>query len=318
MRRELLLVNGRAPLQHFLCQNCQRPRLCAATSRRSSILEFSVLDLLASARYIREVQIVNGLVPGNLARRRARRHHHHCKLKRSIGMADTNQIKHVASLLSRQTLLDSDLTRPVAGGRPIGLLPWVQVVKIGGRSIMDCDHRAILPLVNELRTLLPEPRLLILTAARVRPRHLYSVGLDLGLPVGVACSACRKRGRPERPYPIRWSAHRRDRPAQTKPVPFPASDRDWLECESNAIDAIAQACRLGTVIEHMTEMAATPAAVNCGSNHAEARIVGRSNSALKRRPEARPAGTAIVLCDRGEQVAVAARASEVATTLLLK
>ena len=98
-------------------------------------------------------------------------------------MADTNQIKHVASPLARQTLLDGDLTRPVAGGRPIRLLPWVQVVKIGGR-IMDRGHEAILPLVDELRALLLEHRLLILTGAGVRARHLYSVGLDLGLPVG--------------------------------------------------------------------------------------------------------------------------------------
>jgi molybdenum storage protein len=99
-------------------------------------------------------------------------------------MADTNQIKHVASPLARQTLLDADLTRPVAGERPTHLLPWVQVVKIGGRSIMDRGHQAILPLVDELRTLLPEHRLLILTGAGVRARHVYSVGLDLGLPVG--------------------------------------------------------------------------------------------------------------------------------------
>jgi molybdenum storage protein len=98
-------------------------------------------------------------------------------------MADTNQIKHVASPLARQTLLDGDLTRPVAGGRPIRLLPWLQVVKIGGR-IMDRGHEAILPLVDELRALLPEHRLLILTGAGIRARHLYSVGLDLGLPVG--------------------------------------------------------------------------------------------------------------------------------------
>jgi molybdenum storage protein len=95
-----------------------------------------------------------------------------------------NQIKHVASPLARQTLLDGDLTRPVAGGRPIRLLPWLQVVKIGGRSIMDRGHEAILPLVDELRSLLPEHRLLILTGAGIRARHLYSVGLDLGLPVG--------------------------------------------------------------------------------------------------------------------------------------
>ena len=96
----------------------------------------------------------------------------------------TNTIKHVASPLARQTLLDTDLTRPVAGGRPIRLLPWLQVVKIGGRSIMDRGRDAILPLVDELRKLLPEHRLLILSGAGLRARHIYGVGLDLGLPVG--------------------------------------------------------------------------------------------------------------------------------------
>ena len=96
----------------------------------------------------------------------------------------SNSAKHVASPLARQTLLDSDLTRPVAGGRPIRLLPWVQVVKIGGRSIMDRGAEAILPVVDELRKLLQEHRLLILTGAGIRARHLYSVALDLGLPVG--------------------------------------------------------------------------------------------------------------------------------------
>ncbi|GAA4247922.1 molybdenum storage protein subunit alpha [Azospirillum formosense] len=95
-----------------------------------------------------------------------------------------NSIKHVASPLARQTLLDGSLTAPVAGVRPIRLLPWLQVVKIGGRSIMDRGHEAILPIVEEIRSVLPEHRLLILTGAGIRARHLYSVGLDLGLPVG--------------------------------------------------------------------------------------------------------------------------------------
>ena len=95
-----------------------------------------------------------------------------------------NDIKHVASPLARQTLLDGELTRPVAGGRPIRILPWLQVVKIGGRSIMDRGRDAIIPLVDEIRKLLPEHRLLILTGAGIRASHLYGVGLDLGLPVG--------------------------------------------------------------------------------------------------------------------------------------
>ena len=86
-----------------------------------------------------------------------------------------NSAKHVASPLARQTLLNSDLTRPVAGGRPIRLLPWVQVVKIGGRSIMDRGAEAILPMVEELRKLMQEHRLLILTGAGIRARHLYSL-----------------------------------------------------------------------------------------------------------------------------------------------
>ncbi len=96
----------------------------------------------------------------------------------------TNSIKHVASPLARQTLLDDGLTRPIAGRQPIRLLPWLQVVKIGGRSIMDRGAEAILPIVDEIRKLLPEHRLLILTGAGIRARHLYGVGLDLGLPVG--------------------------------------------------------------------------------------------------------------------------------------
>ena len=100
----------------------------------------------------------------------------------------TDTIKHVASPLARQTLLDSDLTTPVAGKRPIRLLPWLQVVKIGGRSIMDRGRDAILPIVDEIRKLLPEHRLLILTGAGIRARHVYGVGLDLGLPVGSLAS----------------------------------------------------------------------------------------------------------------------------------
>jgi len=93
-------------------------------------------------------------------------------------------IKHLASPLASQTLLDGSLTSPVAGRKPIRLLPWLQVVKIGGRSIMDRGADAILPIVDEIRKLLPEHRLLILTGAGIRARHLYGVGLDLGLPVG--------------------------------------------------------------------------------------------------------------------------------------
>lgn len=45
-----------------------------AKGLRDSILEFPVLDLLKAARHVRQVQVVNGLVPGNLTRALAGEH----------------------------------------------------------------------------------------------------------------------------------------------------------------------------------------------------------------------------------------------------
>ena len=45
-----------------------------AKGLHDSILEFTVLDLLKSARHVHQVQIVNGLVPGNLTRALAGEH----------------------------------------------------------------------------------------------------------------------------------------------------------------------------------------------------------------------------------------------------
>lgn len=91
--------------------------------------------------------------------------------------------KDVPSALMRQTLLDRDLVRPVA--RPvIRLLPWLDVVAIGGSAIMDRGRDAILPLVDELRAALAGHRMLITTGAGIRARHVLGIGLDLGLPTG--------------------------------------------------------------------------------------------------------------------------------------
>jgi molybdenum storage protein len=92
--------------------------------------------------------------------------------------------KDVPSPLMRQTLLDRELVRPL--DRPvIPLLPWLKVVVIGGRSIMDKGRDAVVPVVDELRAALPDHRLLILTGPGIRGRHVLGVGLDLGLPTGV-------------------------------------------------------------------------------------------------------------------------------------
>ncbi|MEA2198559.1 MAG: molybdenum storage protein [Solirubrobacteraceae bacterium] len=95
--------------------------------------------------------------------------------------------KDVASVFARQTLLDRDLVRQP--DRPVvRLLPWLNVVTLGGRSIIDRGAEAIGPIVDELRAAMADYRMLILTGPGVRARHVLGVGLDLGLPTGVLAS----------------------------------------------------------------------------------------------------------------------------------
>jgi len=95
--------------------------------------------------------------------------------------------KDVASVFARQTLLDRDLVRQP--DRPVvRLLPWLNVVTLGGRSIIDRGVETIRPVVDELRAAMPEHRMLILTGPGIRARHVLGVGLDLGLPTGVLAS----------------------------------------------------------------------------------------------------------------------------------
>lgn len=91
----------------------------------------------------------------------------------------------VPSALMRQTLLDRDLVRPVDSNPVIRLLPWLNVVSLGGRAILDRGAAAITPVVGEIRDALDEHKMLVLTGAGIRARHVLGVGLDLGLPTGV-------------------------------------------------------------------------------------------------------------------------------------
>ncbi|HEV2775916.1 MAG TPA: hypothetical protein VGV90_10020 [Solirubrobacteraceae bacterium] len=101
-----------------------------------------------------------------------------------VSKPDLFTAKHVPSALMRQTLLDRALVRPVTDQPAMRLLPWLHVVAIGGRSIMDRGRDAVLPVVDELRAALAEHRMLIATGPGIRARHVFGVGLDLGLPTG--------------------------------------------------------------------------------------------------------------------------------------
>ncbi|MBD0327100.1 MAG: uridine kinase, partial [Pyrinomonadaceae bacterium] len=67
----------------------------------------------------------------------------------------------------------------------VQILPEANVVKIGGQSFIDRGRAAVFPLIEEVVENLGRHQMIIGTGAGTRARHSYSVGLDLGLPVGV-------------------------------------------------------------------------------------------------------------------------------------
>src|SRR5438105_13050143 len=91
---------------------------------------------------------------------------------------------HVESMLMRESLLDrlvmSSTETPV-----VRMLPFCHVLKVGGRSIIDCGKSATYPLIDAIGAALAKFKLVIATGGGIRSRHVTSIGMALGLPTGV-------------------------------------------------------------------------------------------------------------------------------------
>ncbi|HET6844766.1 MAG TPA: uridine kinase [Candidatus Angelobacter sp.] len=99
--------------------------------------------------------------------------------------------QHVTSGLMRESLVDKNV---IAGtnGHVTSILPDVNIIQIGGHSIMDRGRTALLPLLEEIVANQPKHRMIIGVGAGVRSRHIFSVGLDLGLPTGALATLSAK------------------------------------------------------------------------------------------------------------------------------
>ncbi|MBV8199467.1 MAG: uridylate kinase [Acidobacteria bacterium] len=98
--------------------------------------------------------------------------------------ADPKPRQHVRSRLMRESLLDRQVERSTES--PVfRMLPEAHVLKIGGRSIFDQGREVVYPVVAVLAECLKRWKLILGTGGGVRTRHVFSIGLDLGLPTGV-------------------------------------------------------------------------------------------------------------------------------------
>ena len=87
--------------------------------------------------------------------------------------------------LVSESLSDAALQEATERTPNFAILPWVNVVKIGGQSIMDRGRVAVRPVVDEIVANLDRHKMILGTGAGTRARHVYSLAIDLGLPTGV-------------------------------------------------------------------------------------------------------------------------------------
>jgi molybdenum storage protein len=91
----------------------------------------------------------------------------------------------------RESLMDKQI---IAGTEsPVrAILPMLNVIQIGGLSIMDRGQSAVLPLLDEIAANRDAHTQVIGVGPGVRARHILSVGLDLGLPTGALATLAAK------------------------------------------------------------------------------------------------------------------------------
>lgn len=91
---------------------------------------------------------------------------------------------HVKSGLMRESLVSSKLIRETDARSVKQMVPNVNMLCVGGRGIMDRGKEAILPLVASIAELKKQHKLVLGVGGGARARHTYSIGIDLGLPIG--------------------------------------------------------------------------------------------------------------------------------------
>jgi molybdenum storage protein len=92
---------------------------------------------------------------------------------------------HIETPLMAESLMDKSLLVRTVTDEVFRPLPNLNVIKLGGQSIIDRGRAALLPILDEIVPLRGQNELLLVTGGGTRSRHAYAIALDLGMPTGV-------------------------------------------------------------------------------------------------------------------------------------
>jgi molybdenum storage protein len=92
---------------------------------------------------------------------------------------------HIETPLMAESLMDKGLMERSETKQVFRPLPDLNVIKLGGQSIIDRGRDVVLPLLEEIVEVREQHTLLITTGGGTRSRHAYAIALDLDMPTGV-------------------------------------------------------------------------------------------------------------------------------------
>jgi molybdenum storage protein len=91
---------------------------------------------------------------------------------------------HLDSRFMSESLVDKQVLHDAVVENEIAILPTLNIICLGGKSIIDRGAKAVFPIIDELVELNKENKFVVGVTGGVRVRHTMAVGLDLGLPTG--------------------------------------------------------------------------------------------------------------------------------------
>ncbi|HME41806.1 MAG TPA: hypothetical protein VKF36_01865 [Syntrophorhabdales bacterium] len=92
---------------------------------------------------------------------------------------------HIKSKLMGESLVSKSFIEGLGIAPQIRLYPEVNILKVGGQSICDRGIKALPQIVAEIAENKKEHKMLVTTGGGTRSRHIYTIGLELGMPTGI-------------------------------------------------------------------------------------------------------------------------------------
>jgi molybdenum storage protein len=92
---------------------------------------------------------------------------------------------HVKSALMGESLVSKEFIAQLDIAPQERLYPDIAIMKIGGQSICDRGVKALPAILKEIVRNRQDHKMLITTGGGTRSRHIYTIGLEMGMPTGV-------------------------------------------------------------------------------------------------------------------------------------